>query len=106
MRRVFWRSPDNLGRDREGAPELLGPGSTGSSDFMKNRPRKPWSRTGSAYLGAFLGMGIAMAHQIHHAFVGDILAENPFTHIFPELLGLTAGGALLLMAVAEIRNRL
>jgi len=73
---------------------------------MKNKSRKPLSRTCSAYLGAFLGMAIAMAHQIHHVIVGDILAETPFTHIFPELLGLTAGGALLLMAVAEIRNRL
>jgi len=51
-------------------------------------------------------MGIAIAHHVHHALVGEIPDENPFTHIFPELVGLTAGGALFLVVVTEIRNRL
>jgi hypothetical protein len=73
---------------------------------MNYRPRKRWRRTSSAYLGAFLGIGIAIAHHIHHAVLGEIPNEDPFTHIFPELVGLTAGGTLLLVVVTEIRNRL
>ena len=72
---------------------------------MKDRSKKRWSRASSAYLGAFFGMGLAMAHQIQHAVVGEIPNENPFTHIFPELVGLTAGGALILVIIAEVRNR-
>jgi hypothetical protein len=51
-------------------------------------------------------MGIAMAHHAHHALVGDIPNENPLTHIFPELIGFTAAGALLLALMAEVRNRI
>jgi hypothetical protein len=73
---------------------------------MKDNLRKHWSRTHSAYLGAFLGMGIAMAHNVHHAFVGEIPNENPLVHIFPELIGLASAGALFFVVIAEVRNRL
>jgi hypothetical protein len=73
---------------------------------MKHGSERRWSRSSSAYLGAFLGMGIAMAHHAHHALVGEIPNENPLTHTFPELIGFTAAGALLLALMAEVRNRI
>lgn len=73
---------------------------------MKRGSKRPWSRTHWAFVGAFLGMGLAMAHQVHHAVVGKVLDENPIAHIFPEVVGLTAGGALLLAVIAEACNRL
>jgi hypothetical protein len=71
---------------------------------MKDNLRKYWSRTHSAYLGAFLGMGIAMAHNVHHAFVGKIPNEDPLVHTFPKLIGLTSAGALFFVVIAEVRN--
>jgi hypothetical protein len=73
---------------------------------MKRGSQKRWSKTNAAYIGAFLGMVIAMAHQVHHAIGGDVPNENPLVHIFPELVGLTAGSAVLAAIVAEIRNRI
>lgn len=75
-------------------------------EFMKHRSERRWSRSISAVLGAFPGMGGAMAHHAHHALVGDIPNENPLAHILPELIGLTAAGALLLAVIAEVRNRI
>ncbi|PVE25471.1 hypothetical protein DC522_06130 [Microvirga sp. KLBC 81] len=69
-------------------------------------PKKRWSKTHAVYLGAVSGMGIAIAHQVYHAAVGEIPDESPLAHILPEFIGLVAGGALLLAAIAEVRNRL
>ena len=73
---------------------------------MKHMSERRWSRSNLAYLGAFLGMGVAMAQHVLHALGGDILNENPLDHIFPELIGFTAAGALILALMAEVRNRI
>ncbi|WP_230534494.1 hypothetical protein [Microvirga roseola] len=72
---------------------------------MKYGYARRWSRSNSAFLGAFLGMMIAAAHQVHHALAGEIPNESPLAHIFLELVGLAAGTAILGAALAEIRNR-
>jgi hypothetical protein len=54
---------------------------------MKINFKKRRSRTNSACLATFLGIGFAMAHQVYHV-VGKLPDENPFAHIVPELVGL------------------
>lgn len=73
---------------------------------MKGRREQPWSRIGSAALGAFLGLVSAMIYQIHRASTGEIPVGNPLAHLFAEFAGFTLGGALLLAMIGEIRNRL
>ena len=73
---------------------------------MKQSSNQRWSRANAAYLGAFLGMALGVIHQIHHAFTSVEPDENPLAHIVPEFVGLTVGGALLLAAIAEVRNHL
>ena len=75
---------------------------------MKKEPVsiRRWSPTDTAYIGAFLGMALALVHQVYHVWFGRIPSEDPFLHIFLELLGFTLGFALLFACVAGVRNRL
>lgn len=73
---------------------------------MKHGSTKRWSRTNAAYLGAFLGLAVAMAHHIHHAVASEFPSENPLVHITRELITFSSGSALMLAAVAELRNRI
>ncbi|HEU6441757.1 MAG TPA: hypothetical protein VFF38_05310 [Microvirga sp.] len=74
--------------------------------FKKHGSAKRWGRTHAAYVGAFLGIAITMAHQGYHVLANDFPEGNPLVHIFLELIVFSAAGALALAAVAEIRNRI
>ncbi len=74
--------------------------------FKKYDSAKRWGRTHAAYVGAFLGIAIGMAHQGYHVLFNDFPEGNPFVHISLELIGLSAAGALIMAAVAEVRNRI
>jgi hypothetical protein len=67
---------------------------------------KRWSTTNTAYIGAFVGMVLALAHSAYHVLLGRIPSEDPFLHTFLELMGFTTGAALLFACIAGIRNRL
>ena len=68
--------------------------------------RARWSRTHSAALGALLGMAVSLVHVLIQILRQNPRDAFPFAHILLEYLGLTAAGALLLLALAEMRNRL
>ncbi len=69
-------------------------------------PRRRWSRFRSAGLGALLGMGAALVHTLLHTFGGQSFDEDPLVHVLLDYVGFVAAGILLLVIVAEIRNRL
>jgi hypothetical protein len=72
---------------------------------MKHGSTKRWSRTSAAYLGALLGIAVAMAHHVHHALVGEFPTGNPLAHIALEMITYSACGALILTIVTGARNR-
>jgi hypothetical protein len=72
---------------------------------LNYKKKKPWKPSSFACVGAFSGMGIAAVHHINHALSGNIPQDNPLAHIFLELGGFALGAALLLAAIAVIRNR-
>jgi hypothetical protein len=73
---------------------------------LNSSKTKPWSISSFAYVGAFTGMVIAVAHHIEHTLTGDIPKDNLLGHIFLELVGSSLGVALVLAAIAVVRNRI
>jgi hypothetical protein len=73
---------------------------------MQHGTRKRWSLLNAAGLGALLGMGLAFVHSLLHAFWSEDLTEDPLSHLLLDYFGFSAAGILLLVTVAEIRNRL
>jgi len=73
---------------------------------MRQKQAKGWSRSNAAFVGAFLVMGLATAHQIYHAIVHGISGDNMLARLAVEFIGLTITGAVTLWIIAEIRNRL
>lgn len=53
-----------------------------------------------------LGMGLAFVHSLLHAFWKEDLSEDPLSHLLLDYIGFITAGTLLLMIVAEFRNRL
>ena len=51
-------------------------------------------------------MGIASIHHLRHGLSGDVPQDNLLAHIFFELGASSLGTALLLGAVAALRNRI
>ena len=74
---------------------------------MRNerRSKKPWNTSDLAYLGAFLGMGIAGFHVFFwHIGQGHSPGKDPFLHILAELLAGAVGVASLFSSVSGLRN--
>ena len=65
---------------------------------------KPWNTSDLAYVGAFLGMGIAGVHVFLHISRGELPSEGAFLHILFELLAGTVGVASLFASVSGLRN--
>jgi len=73
---------------------------------VRQSVRQRWDTVSLAYLGAFLGMALAMAHNIHHIAVGQIPNEDPFLHSLFDLIAFGSSGALLMALISGTHNRL
>lgn len=66
--------------------------------------KKPWNTSDLAYVGAFLGMGIAGVKVFLHISQGELPSEGAFLHILLDLLAGTVGVASLFASVSGLRN--
>jgi hypothetical protein len=61
--------------------------------------------TGAAFCGAVLGAVAVIAHEVYDVLFSDYPIADPFLHVMTEMAVLVPGGAMVFMAVANIRNR-
>ena len=77
---------------------------------MDMRPTEgtKWEIGGFAFVGATLGMFLAVVHEVYQASSGELseLELVSFGHIIGQVIAGGAGGALLLAVVASLHNRL
>jgi hypothetical protein len=92
-------------RQQSVIPQKQSPNSVGVTT-PPGRHVTRWSPLSSGHVGASLGVGAGLFHTVLHAYRGDAFIENPLVHIFLDHAGFIVSGALLLMVIAEIRNRI
>jgi hypothetical protein len=61
-------------------------------DAHETAVRERWDTISLAYLGALLGMALAMVHNIHHGVGGQIPNEDPFLHSLFDLITFASAG--------------
>ncbi|UVF17958.1 hypothetical protein HPT29_015690 [Microvirga terrae] len=67
---------------------------------------RAWNTPGLASVGAFLGIGLATVHHLHHVILDNLPEQSAVVHIFGELFAAMIVGAMVLAAISEVRNRL
>ena len=73
---------------------------------MHRGPKRRWHLLNAAGLGFLLGVGAGVVHSVLHiVWTGHVLKE-PLVHILLDYVGFIAAGVMLLVIVAEVRNRL
>ncbi|WP_262268294.1 hypothetical protein [Microvirga yunnanensis] len=77
-----------------------------SSGHIERKMLRAWNTPGLASVGAFLGIGMATIHQVHHVILDNLPEQSAVVHIFGELFAATAFGAVVLAGISEVRNRL
>jgi hypothetical protein len=72
--------------------------------YQQTLPEKTWDLVPVMVLGAILGLGAAMAHEVWHVIEDDFSYESPIAHILLEVCASMIGGASVLAVVSEVRN--
>jgi hypothetical protein len=72
---------------------------------VKSEPCNKWDPAVWAFCGAMIGMSLGIAVQASDIIAGRFDDSNPFIQIATEMAVFAFGGAMLLAAVARMRNR-